>query len=177
MDVRKTLDIDGKEYDYYSLRALEKILHKNLSNFPYSLKVLLENLIRNSNEKASFDDKIEAFTSWSKNNVPEQEISFYPARVVMQDFTGVPAVVDLAAMRDALNKAGGDAGKINPLIPVDLVIDHSVMVDHFGSKDSFQINVSREYERNAERYRFLKWGKEAFERFRVVPRELALYIR
>ncbi|UCB45761.1 MAG: aconitate hydratase AcnA [Spirochaetota bacterium] len=169
MDVRKQLEVDDSKYHYFSLRALEKILQKDLSNFPFSLKVLLENLIRHHKERASSDDEIEAIVSWSKNNVPEQEISFYPARVVMQDFTGVPAVVDLAAMRDALSRAGGDPGKINPQIPVDLVIDHSVMVDHFGSEDSFQINVRKEFERNAERYRFLKWGQEAFEKFRVVP--------
>jgi aconitate hydratase len=169
MDMRKKLQVEGKEYDYYSLKALENSLRKDLSRFPYSLKILLENLIRNRDKDKNTDDEIEALASWSENSVPEQEIRFYPARIVMQDFTGVPAVVDLAAMRDALSRAGGDAGRINPLIPVDLVIDHSVMVDHFGSEESFRINVAREYERNAERYRFLKWGREAFERFRVVP--------
>jgi aconitate hydratase len=169
MDIKRTFSVDGKQYDYYSLRECEKTLNVDVSRFPYSLKILLENLIRNSDRTGDPVAEINALTSWAENNVPEQEINFYPTRVVMQDLTGVPSVVDLAAMRDAMGRAGGDAHKINPLIPVDLVIDHSVMVDHFGSPDSFQLNVTREYERNTERYRFLKWGQEAFERFRVVP--------
>ena len=169
MDVRRTLKVDGKEYDYFSLKELEKTLDIDLSSFPYSLNVLLENLIRNNDGTTVTDDDVDAFASWTKNHVPELEINFYPSRVVMQDFTGVPAVVDLAAMRDAIIRAGGDSNKINPMIPVDLVIDHSVMVDYYGSPDSFRKNVAKEFERNTERYRFLKWGQEAFENFRVVP--------
>ncbi len=169
MDVRRTLKVDGKEYDYFSLKELEKTLAIDLSSFPYSLKVLLENLIRNNDGTTVTDDDVDAFASWTKNHVPELEINFYPSRVVMQDFTGIPAVVDLAAMRDAIIRAGGDSNKINPMIPVDLVIDHSVMVDYYGSPDSFRKNMAKEFERNTERYRFLKWGQEAFENFRVVP--------
>lgn len=169
MDVRRTLKVDGKEYDYFSLKELEKALDRDLSSFPYSLKVLLENLIRNNDGTTVTDDDVNTFASWTKNHVPGQEINFYPSRVVMQDFTGIPAVVDLAAMRDAIIRTGGDSNKINPMIPVDLVIDHSVMVDYYGSPDSFRKNMAKEFERNTERYRFLKWGQEAFENFRVVP--------
>ncbi|MCK5569813.1 MAG: aconitate hydratase AcnA, partial [Spirochaetes bacterium] len=169
MDVRRTLKVDGKEYDYFSLKELEKALDRDLSSFPYSLKVLLENLIRNNDGTTVTDDDVNTFASWTKNHVPGQDINFYPSRVVMQDFTGIPAVVDLAAMRDAIIRTGGDSNKINPMIPVDLVIDHSVMVDYYGSPDSFRKNMAKEFERNTERYRFLKWGQEAFENFRVVP--------
>jgi aconitate hydratase len=169
MNVKRTLSADGKDYGFFSLKELEKQLNIDLSHFPYSLKVLLENLTRNNDGATVTDDDIKTLASWSKGRVPEKEINFYPSRIVMQDFTGVPAVVDLAAMRDAMIQAGGDADKINPMIPVDLVIDHSVMVDCYGESDSFQKNVAKEFERNSERYRFLKWGQEAFENFRVVP--------
>jgi aconitate hydratase len=169
MDVKRTLSVDGKEYDFFSLRELEKLLKIDISRFPYSLKVLLENLTRHNDGTTVTDNDVKTLASWSAGHVPEKEINFYPSRIVMQDFTGVPAVVDLAAMRDAIIRAGGDAEIINPMIPVDLVIDHSVMVDYFGGPDSFQKNVAKEFERNSERYRFLKWGQEAFENFRVVP--------
>ncbi len=169
MNVKRTLSVEGDEYDFFSLNELEKTLNIDLSNFPYSLKILIENLTRNNDGKTVTDDDIKTLVSWTAAHVPEQDINFYPSRIVMQDFTGVPAVVDLAAMRDAMIRAGGDGSRINPMIPVDLVIDHSVMVDHFGGPDSFQKNVAKEFERNSERYRFLKWGMEAFENFRVVP--------
>ena len=134
------------------------------------MKVLLENLLRNEDGKSVGEDDLKAIAAWVENKgAVEHEISFRPARVLMQDFTGVPAVVDLAAMRDAMTHLGGDPEKINPLNPVDLVIDHSVMVDYFGTAKAFGENVEREYERNLERYRFLRWGSSAFNNFRVVP--------
>ena len=139
-------------------------------NCPISLKVVLENLLRNEDGRTVKKEDIEAVAAWSVNRGKnEHEIAFRPARVLMQDFTGVPAVVDLAAMRDAMEKLGGDPNKINPLVPVDLVIDHSVVVDHFGTAKSLSQNVKREYEQNQERYRFLKWGQQAFSNFSVVP--------
>ena len=136
---------------------------------PFSLKVLLENLLRHEDGRTVTADDIRGIALWLQERKSDREIAFRPARVLMQDFTGVPAVVDLAAMRDAMAKLGGDPQKINPLAPVDLVIDHSVMVDAFGSDRSFQINVEKEYERNGERYAFLRWGAGAFDNFRVVP--------
>src|SRR5262245_45392431 len=133
------------------------------------MKVLLENLLRHEDGRTVTADDIKAVGVWLKNRRSDREIAYRPARVLMQDFTGVPAVVDLAAMRDAMQAMGGDAKKINPLSPVDLVIDHSVMVDHFGSKNSFAENVDLEYQRNGERYGFLRWGQKAFDNFRVVP--------
>jgi aconitate hydratase len=166
---RKTLKVGSKEYTYYSLKAVEKEVG-DLSRLPYSLKVLLENLVRNEDGKTVTPDDIRAFAAWVKDGGKStREINFRPARVLMQDFTGVPAVVDLAAMRDAMAKLGGDPKKINPLVPVDLVIDHSVIVDNFGNSRAFGENVKLEYERNGERYRFLRWGQQAFDNFRVVP--------
>src|SRR5690606_26160044 len=137
---------------------------------PFSMKVLLENLLRKEDGRAVTKESIEAVAAWLSNRGSAGvEIAYSPARVLMQDFTGVPAVVDLAAMRDAMVALGGDPEKINPLNPVDLVIDHSVMVDEFGNPRAFQLNVDREYERNYERYQFLKWGQSAFDNFRVVP--------
>src|SRR3989442_2856805 len=166
---RKTLKVGGKTYVYYSLPTAEKNGLKGISKLPYSMKVLLENLLRNEDGRSVKKEDIVAVSKWLRKKSLEHEISFRPARVLMQDFTGVPAVVDLAAMRDALASLGGDAEKINPLNPVDLVIDHSVMVDHFGTAAAFGVNVEREYERNIERYRFLRWGSSAFNDFRVVP--------
>ena len=160
----------GKTYTYYDLKAAEANGLEGVSKLPASLKVLLENLLRNEDGVSVGKDDIAALAAWTKNKGSvEHEISFRPARVLMQDFTGVPAVVDLAAMRDAMVKLGADPAKINPLNPVDLVIDHSVMVDYFGHGDSFTKNVDREYERNMERYNFLRWGSSAFNNFRVVP--------
>ncbi len=167
---KKTLSAGGKEYTYYSLKEAEKNGLEGISRLPYSLKVLLENLLRFEDGRTVTADDIRAVANWLTNKgSAETEIAYRPARVLMQDFTGVPAVVDLAAMRDATTNLGGDVQKINPQVPVDLVIDHSVMVDNFGSPKAFAQNVEREYERNGERYTFLKWGQEAFGNFRVVP--------
>ena len=167
---KTTLTVGDKSYTYYDLKAAEANGLKGISALPASLKVLLENLLRNEDSVSVSKDDIQAIANWLSNKGSvEHEISFRPARVLMQDFTGVPAVVDLAAMRDAMVKLGADPAKINPLNPVDLVIDHSVMVDYFGHGDSAGKNVDREYERNIERYNFLRWGSSAFNNFRVVP--------
>ncbi len=166
---RKTLTAGGKTYVYYSLPDAEKNGLPGISSLPVSLKVLLENLLRCEDGKTVTADHIRAMAQWATDRTSAQEINFRPARVLMQDFTGVPAVVDLAAMRDAMNTLGGDPTRINPLVPVDLVIDHSVIVDEFGTPMSFAKNVEREYERNGERYRFLKWAQGSFDNFRVVP--------
>ncbi|EPX87213.1 Aconitase A [Rubellimicrobium thermophilum DSM 16684] len=169
--VRRTLDVGGHSYAYYSIPAAEEAGLGAFSRLPASLKVVLENLLRfeDGGFSVSLDD-IRAFGEWAANGGrAEREINYRPARVLMQDFTGVPAVVDLAAMRDGIIGLGGDPQKINPLNPVDLVIDHSVMIDEFGNPRAFQVNVDREYERNIERYQFLKWGQTAFRNFRVVP--------
>ena len=166
---RKTLTAAGRTYTYYSLREAEKNGLKGISRLPVSLKVLLENLLRCEDGKTVTAEQIRAMAQWAKDKTSAQEINFRPARVLMQDFTGVPAVVDLAAMRDAMNALGGDPKRINPLVPVDLVIDHSVIVDEFGTPMSFAKNVELEYRRNGERYRFLKWAQSSFDKFRVVP--------
>ena len=168
---RKTLSAGGSTVAYYSIPAAEEAGLGTFSKLPASLKVVLENMLRfeDGGRTVSTDD-IKAFSEWAdKGGQNPREIAYRPARVLMQDFTGVPAVVDLAAMRDGIKALGGDAEKINPLVPVDLVIDHSVMIDEFGNPRAFQMNVDREYERNMERYQFLKWGQTAFENFRVVP--------
>ncbi|MDP1701205.1 MAG: aconitate hydratase AcnA [Aestuariivirga sp.] len=167
---RKTLKVGSKNYTYFSLKAAEKNGLKGISKLPYSLKVLLENLLRHEDGRSVTKAHIEGVADWLKNRGrDEMEIAFRPARVLMQDFTGVPAVVDLAAMRDAMKGLGKNPTKINPLAPVDLVIDHSVMVDYFASTGAFRKNVEMEYGRNGERYTFLKWGQGAFDNFRVVP--------
>ncbi|QJP09842.1 aconitate hydratase AcnA [Pseudomonas multiresinivorans] len=164
----RTLEVAGKTYHYYSLPEAAKSLG-DLGKLPMSLKVLLENLLRWEDDNTVTSDDLKALAGWLKTRSSEREIQYRPARVLMQDFTGVPAVVDLAAMRDAMAKAGGDPQKINPLSPVDLVIDHSVMVDKFASQSAFAQNVEIEMERNGERYAFLRWGQNAFDNFRVVP--------
>ncbi|HXV74023.1 MAG TPA: aconitase family protein, partial [Sphingomonadales bacterium] len=165
---RTTLALKDRTYEIFSLRAAEAELG-DLSRLPFSLKILLENLLRNEDgEKVTADD-IRALAAWLTTQTSEREIAFQPGRVLMQDFTGVPAIVDLAAMRDAIEKMGGEAARINPLNPVDLVIDHSVMVDRFGTSKAFGENVAFEMERNRERYEFLRWGQQAFDNFRVVP--------
>jgi aconitate hydratase len=166
---RRTLEVDGEAYDYFSLTEAEANGLAGIASLPFSLKVLLENLLRHEDGRTVTADDIRGVALWLDAKKSDREIAFRPARVLMQDFTGVPAVVDLAAMRDAMAKLGGDPKKINPLAPVDLVIDHSVMVDAFGSDKAFQVNVDREYERNGERYAFLRWGAGAFDNFRVVP--------
>ena len=169
LNTRRDLQVGDKTYAIYSLKAAEEAGLTGVSRLPVSLKVLLENLLRHEGPTVSSDD-LHAMAAWVENKgKTEHEIAYRPARVLMQDFTGVPAVVDLAAMRDAMRKLGADPDKINPLNPVDLVIDHSVMVDHFGTPQAFGENVDREYERNGERYRFLRWGSSAFDDFRVVP--------
>ncbi len=166
---RKTLRVGSKNYVIYSLKAAEASGLEGISQLPFSMKVLLENLLRHEDGRTVTKHDIRAVAEWAKKRKSDREIAFRPARVLMQDFTGVPAVVDLAAMRDAMKSLGGDANKINPLVPVDLVIDHSVIVDHFGNASAFRHNVELEYQRNGERYRFLKWGQQAFNNFRVVP--------
>ncbi len=166
---RKTLTVNGRDYIYYDLKMAEANGLEGAAKLPVSLKVLLENLLRNEDGRTVKADDIRAMVEWVKTQSSEREIAFRPARVLMQDFTGVPAVVDLAAMRDAMQALGGDPARINPQVPVDLVIDHSVIVDEFGTPQAFEQNVEREYERNLERYRFLRWGQQAFDNFRVVP--------
>ncbi|WP_342360246.1 aconitate hydratase AcnA [Terrarubrum flagellatum] len=167
---RKTMKVGGSTYVYYSLKAAEENGLVGVALLPFSMRVLLENLLRHEDGRSVTKEDILAVADWLQNKGSAgKEIAFRPARVLMQDFTGVPAVVDLAAMRDAMAKLGGDPEKINPLVPVDLVIDHSVIVDEFGSPKAFKKNVDLEYERNGERYRFLKWGQQAFENFSVVP--------
>jgi aconitate hydratase len=163
---RQILKVGNTSYTYYSLESLND---PDINRLPVSLKVLLENLIRHYDGTHVKESDIDAFKAWTKKKSSNHEISFMPARVLMQDFTGVPAVVDLAAMRDAVKKFGGDPTHINPMTPVDLVIDHSVMVDNYGTSESFAQNVHFEYQRNKERYAFLRWGQQAFDNFRVVP--------
>ncbi|MCH8950617.1 MAG: aconitate hydratase AcnA [Proteobacteria bacterium] len=169
-NTRRTLSAGGKSVVYYSIPAAEAAGLGAFANLPAALKVVLENMLRFEDGKTVTVDDIRAFSEWGANGGKNpREIAYRPARVLMQDFTGVPAVVDLAAMRDAMVALGGDPARINPLTPVDLVIDHSVMVDAFGNPRAFQLNVEREYQRNGERYQFLKWGQGAFDNFRVVP--------
>jgi aconitate hydratase len=170
LKTRRTLNVAGKAYDYFSIEAAAQAAGLgDISRLPFSMKVLLENLVRLENGRTVTVDDIKAVAEWLKTRKSEREIAFLPARVLMQDLTGVPAVVDLAAMREAMVKLGGDPKKINPLAPVDLVIDHSVMVDNFGDKQAFAKNVKVEFERNQERYVFLRWGQSTFDNFRVVP--------
>ncbi len=168
LKTRTTLTVGDATYDYFSLKTAEKTLG-DLSRLPFSLKVLLENMLRFEDGKSVTVDDVKAIGAWLKDKKSDTEVAYRPARVLMQDFTGVPAVVDLAAMRAAIIKLGGNPAAINPLCPTDLVIDHSVMVDFSGKADSFEKNVEREFERNGERYAFLRWGQEAFNNFRVVP--------
>src|SRR2546427_3864609 len=164
---RDTLEVSGREYEIFRLNALQA--SHDVARFPYSLKVLLENALRLEDGESVTRQNVEAIATWDATAEPSAEIPFQPARVLMQDFTGVPALVDLAAMRDAIEELGGDASTIDPLVPVDLIIDHSVQVDAFGSPRAFDINADRDYERNGERYAFLRWGQQAFDNLRVVP--------
>ncbi|MGF6229682.1 aconitate hydratase [Inquilinus ginsengisoli] len=168
LKTRRQLTVDGKSYDYFSLEAAQAQLG-DVARLPFSLKVLLENLLRFEDDRSVTVDDVKAMAQWLKDRRSDREIAYRPARVLMQDFTGVPAVVDLAAMRQAMVALGGDPQRINPLSAVDLVIDHSVMVDAFGTPNAFQQNVDLEFERNHERYAFLRWGQTAFDNFRVVP--------
>ncbi len=170
---KSTLSVAGQNYTIYRLSAVEK-LFPQVARLPFSLKVLLENLLRTENGLSVRKADIEALAQWNPTAEPDTEIAFTPSRVLLQDFTGVPAVVDLAAMRDAMAKMGGDPAKINPLQPAELVIDHSVQVDNFGSPEAFEKNTALEYERNRERYVFLRWGQTAFQNFQVVPPETGI---
>jgi aconitate hydratase len=165
----RTFKVGSKNYAYYSLPIAEKNGLKGISRLPFSMKVLLENLLRNEDGRSVAKEDIQSVAQWMKTKTSEREIAFRPARVLMQDFTGVPAVVDLAAMRDAMKHLDGDPNKINPLVPVDLVIDHSVIINFYGDNAAFKKNVEEEYAQNQERYRFLKWAQQSFENFRVVP--------
>ena len=171
LNTRTNLDVNGRSYAYYSLsKAAEQL--GSVDRLPFSMKVLLENLLRFEDGSTVTREDIQALVDWQRepaNAATAREIQYRPARVLMQDFTGVPCVVDLAAMRDAITRLGGDPKKINPQVPVHLVIDHSVMVDEFGTPKAFEQNVALEYQRNMERYEFLKWGSSAFNNFKVVP--------
>lgn len=169
LKTRRTLTVNDISYDYFSIEAAEKMGLSGLSQLPCSLKILLENLLRHEDGKSVTVDDIKALNQWINDKTSEREVAYRPARVLMQDFTGVPAVVDLAAMRDAIEKMGGNPELINPLSPVDLVIDHSVQVDQYGNKEAVHINAQLEMERNSERYEFLRWGQKAFQNFQVVP--------
>src|SRR3954453_8938365 len=169
---RGELEVGARTYEIYRLDALQSSY--DVARLPFSLKVLLENVLRNEDGVGVRKEDVEAIATWDHTAEPSKEIAFTPARVVMQDFAGVPAVADLAAMRDAMADLGGDANKINPLVPAELVIDHSVQVDAFGTRDAFQRNAALEYERNTERYAFLRWGQGAFEGFKVVPPETGI---
>src|SRR5471032_1946029 len=166
---RATLPVDGEQYVVYRLDALGAIPGNTVATLPFSLKILLENLLRNEDGAFVKAADVLAMATWNVRERVDKEIAFRTARVLLQAFTGVPCVVDLAAMRDALAKLGGKPSKINPLQPVDLVIDHSVQVDEYGTDAALLINTDLEYERNLERYQFLRWGQKAFENFRVVP--------
>src|SRR5687768_14225840 len=166
---RSSLTVGGQRFQYFSLPALEKAGYPGVSRLPYSLKILLENLLRREDSRFVDRDDIETLAGWDVTSKVAREIAFMPARVLLQDFTGVPAVVDLAAMRDGVIRLGGDPRKVNPLQPVELVIDHSVQVDHFFERNAFELNAELEFSRNRERYTFLRWGQTAFDNFKVVP--------
>jgi aconitate hydratase len=167
--VRSELVVGGKAYSYFSLPKLAKSAGVDVGRLPFSLRILLENLLRCEDGKAVTKADVLGLANWDAKAAPDKEIAFHPARVILQDFTGVPAVVDLAAMRDAVTKMGGDPSKINPLFPSELVIDHSVQVDHFGTKEALGLNAKLEFDRNVERYQLLRWGQKAFDNFKVVP--------
>src|SRR5215217_5400711 len=169
LKTRSRLTAGGATFDIFSLPALERAGHGGVSRLPYSLKILLENLLRCEDARFVDPEDIVALAGWDVKSSLQKEIAFTPARVLLQDFTGVPAVVDLAAMRDGIVRLGGDPRKINPLQPVELVIDHSVQVDHYTERNSADLNAALEFVRNKERYTFLRWGQEAFHNFRVVP--------
>src|SRR3954462_10048270 len=166
---RTELRVDGQSVQFYSLPALEKAGFPGVARLPYSMKILLENLLRREDNAFVKADEVRAVANWDATASVEKEISFMPARVLLQGFPGVPCVVDLAAMRDAMIALGGNPDRVNPLQPVELVIDHSVQVDYFGRPDAFTLNAELEFSRNRERYAFLRWGQRAFNNFQVVP--------
>src|SRR5436190_3955822 len=170
---KAVLRAGGRQYEIYRLESLDKAGLRT-QRLPYSLRVLLENLLRHENGKSVTADDIKNLANWDPAAAPSKEIAFMPARVLMQDFTGVPAIVDLAAMRDAMKKLGGDPEVINPLLPAELVIDHSVQVDEFGSKNAFNVNAALEFQRNRERYAFLRWGQSAFRNLAIVPPDMGI---
>ena len=163
-NAKKSIEVAGKSFEIFDISAID-----GAANLPFSLKVLLENLLRTEDGKNVTQEHIKALANWDPSSEPDTEIQFTPARVVMQDFTGVPCVVDLATMREAIVELGGDPSKVNPLAPAELVIDHSVIADFFGNNQAEAKNVDLEYERNGERYKFLRWGQDAFDDFKVVP--------
>src|SRR3954467_10227586 len=166
---RTDVTFAGEPVEIFSLKALERAGFGGVATLPYSLKILLENLLRHEDERFVHSKDIEALAGWKPRAQLTKEISFAPARVLLQDFTGVPCVVDLAAMRDGMVRLGGNPDRVNPLQPVELVIDHSVQVDYFGRADAFSLNAELEFSRNGERYAFLRWGQRAFNNFNVVP--------
>src|SRR5215471_3840105 len=166
---RTALAAAGRTYQIFSLPTLQEATYPEVARLPYSLKILLENLLRHEDGRFVKTADVEALARWDVKSTVQREISFAPARVLLQDFTGVPAVVDLAAMRDGIARLGGDPNKVNPLQPVELVIDHSVQVDYFALPNAFHLNAELEFTRNRERYAFLRWGQNAFRNFRVVP--------
>ena len=166
---RTSFSLNGKEYNYYRLAALEEAGIAKVSRLPYSIKVLLESVLRQYDGYVIKEDHVNQLAKWGKDANTEAEVPFKPSRVVLQDFTGVPVVVDLASLRSAMNEMGGNPDKINPAIPVDLVIDHSVQVDKYGTASALQANMDLEFERNAERYNFLKWAQTSYDNFRAVP--------
>ncbi|MCL6600490.1 MAG: aconitate hydratase AcnA, partial [Alicyclobacillus macrosporangiidus] len=167
--VKRTLTVNGRKFTYAHLNALEEKGVGQVSRLPFSIKILLEAVLRQIDQRAVTEDHVRLLATWNAASPAQNEIPFKPARILLQDFTGVPAVVDLAAMRAAMKRLGGDPKRINPLVPVDLVIDHSVQVDAFGSREALQFNINKEFERNEERYKFLRWAQKAFDNFRVVP--------
>src|SRR5476651_1999439 len=166
---RTPLSVGDRTFQIFSLPALERAGFPEIARLPFSLKILLENLLRHEDGRFVKPADVESLARWDPKSTAQKEISFAPARVLLQDFTGVPAVVDLAAMRDGIKRLGGDPNRVNPLQPVELVIDHSVQVDYFGQANAFQLNAELEFSRNKERYAFLRWGQDAFRNFRVVP--------
>src|SRR5690625_170876 len=166
---RQTLTVGGKDYTYYSLQSLADSGMSKSEKLPYSIRVLLESVLRQYDGKVINDAHIEALANWDKGEIAGKEVPFKPSRVILQDFTGVPAVVDLASLRKAMEDVDGDVQKINPEVPVDLVIDHSVQVDEYGTHDALQKNMELEFERNQERYEFLNWATKAFDNYKAVP--------
>src|SRR6202167_4842299 len=170
---RSALKVGTKEYEIYRLDALDK-QGISIKHLPYSLRILLENLLRTEDGRNVKKEDIRSMAGWNKNSKPDQEIAFTPSRVLLQDFTGVPCVVDLAAMRDAMRQLGGDPALINPLQPVELVIDHSVQVDEFGTTNAFDVNALLEFQRNKERYAFLRWRQTGFRNLAIVPHDTGI---
>ncbi|MBI2935998.1 MAG: aconitate hydratase, partial [Chloroflexi bacterium] len=169
LGTRAALETSRGPVIYYSLRRLQEAGTGSLDRLPFSIRVLLENILRNQDGHLVTEDDLQTVAGWRPQSIPQREVSFLPGRVLLQDFTGVPAVVDLATMRSAMQRLGGDPRRINPGVPVELVIDHSVQVDYFGTVSAFQQNVEKEYERNRERYALIRWAQSTFQNFRAVP--------